>query len=55
MTLPMARMLTAETLLEGRALSSFGACAWRPGLSLSDEGQPGRREAGDPGRPVVRW
>jgi hypothetical protein len=51
----MARTLTAETLLQGKALSSFGAYACQPGSSLDDEGTLGRRESADTGRLVVRW
>jgi hypothetical protein len=51
----MARTLTAETSLQGQALSSFGAYACRPGLDLDHEAKPGRRESANAGRPVVRW
>ena len=52
---PMARTLTADTLLQGQALSSFGAYACQPGIDLDHEAKPGRRESANAGRPVVRW
>jgi len=51
----MARILTAETSLQGQALSSFGAYACQPGMSLDHGAKPGRRESANAGRPVVRW
>ena len=50
----MARNLTAETSLQGRALSGFGAYACQPGTDLDDEAKPGRRESANTGSPVVR-
>ena len=39
---PMARNLTAETSLQGQALSGFGAYACHPGMALDHEAKPGR-------------
>lgn len=50
----MARILTAETTLQGQALSSFGAYACQPGIRLDHEAKPGRRESANAGGPVVR-
>ena len=50
----MARNLTAETSLQGQALSGFGAYACQPGMSLDHEAKPGRRESANTGSPVVR-
>ena len=51
---PMARHRTAELMLLGLPLSSFGALACRPG-SLDHEQQPGRRDLALTGDPVERW
>ena len=51
---PMARNLTAETSLQGQALSGFGAYACQSGLGLEHEAKPGRRESANTGSPVVR-
>jgi hypothetical protein len=51
----MARIFTAERMLQGRPLPSFGAFACTPGQYLDHEDQPGRRELANAGRPVVRW
>ena len=51
----MARILTAETSLQGQALSGFGAYACRTGIGLDHEAKPGRRESAKAGSPVVRW
>jgi len=51
---PMARNLTAETSLQGQALSGFGAYACQPGLGLDHEAIPGRRRSANTGSPVVR-
>jgi hypothetical protein len=48
-------MFTAETLLQGRALSSFGAHACQPSRILGHEVRLGRREAADVGNPDERW
>jgi hypothetical protein len=48
----MARMFTAETLLQGRTLSSFGAHAWQAGRSIEPDARSERREnAGRAGNP----
>ena len=54
-SVPMARIHTAERMLQGRSLSSFGALACTPGQCLEHEDQPGRRQLANAGRPVVRW
>jgi hypothetical protein len=51
---PMARHRTAELMLLGLPLSSFGAPACRPG-SLDHEQKPGRRDLALAGEPVERW
>jgi len=51
----MARILTAERMLRGQALSSFGEYARQAGRSLDHEAKPGRRDAANTGRPVERW
>ena len=51
---PMARNLTAETSLQGRALRGFGAYACQPGMGLDHEAKPGRRDSANTGTPVVR-
>jgi hypothetical protein len=51
----MARMLTAETLLRGITLSSFGAHACQPSRVLGHEVRLGRREAAHHGNPDERW
>jgi len=51
---PMARTFTAERMLQGRTLSSFGALACKPGQHLDHE-KPARPELANAGRPVVRW
>jgi hypothetical protein len=51
----MARLLTAERMLQGRALSSIGAPAYQPGSRLLSEPKPERRGAATTGRPAVRW
>jgi len=51
----MARMFTAETLLQGRALSSVGARACEPGRSLEHEARSGRRSIAVVGDPGNRW
>ena len=50
----MARTHTAERMLQGQSLSSFGAFACTPGY-LDHEAKPERRELGEAGIPVVRW
>jgi hypothetical protein len=47
----MARMFTAETLLQGRTLSSFGAHAWQAGRSVEHDARPERRDAAKAGNP----
>jgi hypothetical protein len=54
-SVPMARILTAETQLRGKALWSFGAYACPPGQPLDHEQRPGRRESANTGSPGVRW
>jgi hypothetical protein len=51
----MARTLIAETMLQGIALSSFGAYACRPDSSLDQEHLSGRRDSANTGRPGGRW
>ena len=55
MAVPMARIFTTERTLQGKALSSFGAYACLSGSRLHTELLPGRRDAANSGRPVVRW
>ena len=50
----MARIHTAERMLQGMSLSSFGALACQ-GLYLHPENDPMRRELAEAGRPVPRW
>jgi hypothetical protein len=49
----MARNLTAETSLQGQALSGFGAYACQTGTSLDHEAKPGRWDSASAGSPVV--
>jgi hypothetical protein len=51
----MARMFTAETLLRGKALSSFGVHACQTSRYLGHEVRLGRREAANVGNPDERW
>jgi hypothetical protein len=51
----MARNLTAETMLQGTTLSSFGAYACRPGSVLDQERLLGCRDSANSGRPGGRW
>jgi hypothetical protein len=50
----MERILLAETMLRGTALSSLGAYACQPDRFL-DEVQLGSRKAGNTGRSGVCW
>jgi hypothetical protein len=50
----MARISSAERMLQGQPLSSFGVLACQPGSYLDHE-KPGRRDLAKAGRPVVRW
>lgn len=49
----MTRTFTAELLLQGMPLSSFGADAYASGQPLDHEQKPERRTAANPGSPVV--
>jgi hypothetical protein len=51
---PMARIVNAERMLRGQALSSIGALACWAGPGLDHEITPGRRSYANTGRPVVR-
>jgi len=51
----MVRMFTAETQLQGRALSSLGAHAYLPGQLLGTEEAPGCRSIAESGDPGNRW
>jgi hypothetical protein len=55
MTLPMARMFTADSLLQGRTLSSFGAHACEPEQLLGCEETFGSRDIATRGEPGNRW
>jgi hypothetical protein len=50
----MARIVNAERMLRGQALSSIGALACWAGPGLDHEITPGRRSYANTGRPVVR-
>jgi hypothetical protein len=52
---PMTRSLTAESMLQGLALSSFGAYACRPGSLLGQGHRLGRRDSANSGTPGGRW
>jgi hypothetical protein len=52
MALPMTRTFTAESLLQGMSLSSFGAVACQPGQRLDHEPKPERRDLANAGSPV---
>ena len=52
-SLPMTRILIAESLLQGMSLSSFGADAYQSGQTLEHEPKPERRKAANTGSPVV--
>jgi hypothetical protein len=51
----MARISTAERMLQGQSLSSVGAYARFPDSCLDHEANPGRRDAALAGSPVERW
>jgi hypothetical protein len=50
----MARIHTAERMLQGQPLSSFDAFACTPGY-LDHEAKPERRWLAEAGNTVVRW
>jgi hypothetical protein len=49
----MKRILTAELLLQGMSLSSFGADAYRSGFRLDHQPKPERGTTGDAGIPAA--
>jgi hypothetical protein len=51
----MARNLSTETPLQGKALRSLGAPACLPGLSFRYERLPAGRGDAEHGEPGMRW
>lgn len=52
---PMARIHTADQMLQGQSLSSFGALTCLPDLYPNHRDKRERRELADTGMPVERW